>query len=184
MTDAASPHWEFHAVPDPVAGLEAAYQGIQFDLMGMGNPRLNSRLDVRGEGPETVGQWHRILLVAPWTALRVYLPVDPGSPAGLPEPGSLEWEDDGRVTPGVEVDLAFGDRTYSLEVVYDPRLGHHLVEELLHDMGAFGDTGEALDWAREVARRRDGGPPPESGSQPEPRRMSRRDLFRGFLKRG
>jgi|GEM_PF-6230974 len=182
--DEHAPRWEFHAVPDPVAGLEAAYQGIHVDLMGMGNPRLNAALEVRGEGPETVGGWHRVLLVTPWTALRVYLPVDPAEPAGLPDPGELECEDDGRVTPGVEVDLSFGGHPCHLEVAYDVRLGHHLVEPLLHDMGAFDDSAEALAWAREVARQLDGAPPPspEEG-RPQPRRMSRRDLFRGFLKR-
>lgn len=184
MTEGAEARWEFHNVPDPVAGLEAAYQGLLFDLMGMGNPRLNSRLEVSGEGPETAGEWHRVVLVTPWTALRVYLPVHPSQPAGLPEPSELECEDDGRVTPGVEVELAFGDRTYTLEVAYDPRVGHHLIEELRHDMGAFSDNGEALAWAREVARRRDGEPAsPSRTAAPEPRKLSRRDLFRRLLNR-
>jgi hypothetical protein len=184
MEQANPARWEFHAVPDPVAGLEAAYQGIHFDLMGLGNSRLNGRLEVRGEGPETDSGWHRVVLVTPWTALRVYLPEEPDNPRGLPDPAELEREDDGRVTPGGELRLAFGGSEHELEVAYDPRVGHHLVEELLHDMGAFSDTDEALEWAREVARRRDGRPAPEAGkASPEPRRLSRRDLFRGMLGR-
>lgn len=185
MTEPAEPRWEFHHIPDPVAGLEAAYQGLLFDLMGLGNARINSRIEVVAEGPETVGEWHRVVLVTPWIALRVYLPVTPPGPEGLPEPADLECEDDGRITPGVEVALTFGDRTYDLEVAYDPRVGHHLIEELLHDMGAFSDSQEALAWAREVARRRDGQPPsPSHASRPEPQRLSRRDLFRRLLNRG
>ncbi|HKJ71290.1 MAG TPA: [NiFe]-hydrogenase assembly chaperone HybE [Gammaproteobacteria bacterium] len=184
MDERPSARWEFHAVPDPVAGLEAAYQGIHFDLMGLGNTRLNPGLEVRAEGPETEGGWHRVVLVTPWTAQRVYLPVDPATPEGLPNPSNLECEDDGRVTTGVEVTLTFGGRARELEVAYDPRLGHHLTEELLHDMGAFGDTGEALEWAREVARHLDGRPPPEAaGSRPGPRKVTRRELFRGLLRR-
>ena len=185
MTEPAEPRWEFHQMPDPVAGLEAAYQGVLFDLMGLGNARINSRLEVTAEGPERAGEWHRVVLVTPWTALRVYLPVTPAQPEGLPAPADLEWEDDGRVTPGVEVALAFGDGTYHLEVAYDPRLGHHLIEELLHDMGAFRDSEEALAWAREVAQRLDGRPPlARQASRPEPERLSRRDLFRRLLNRG
>lgn len=182
MSDPATPHWEFHLVPDPVAGLEAAYQGIHFDLMAVANPRLNERIEVEGADPETADGWHRLLLVTPWTGLRVYLPVDPGDPAGLPEAADLACEADGRVTTGSEVRLAFGGGEVALEVAYDPRLGHHLVEGLLTDMGAFSDTGEAVEWAREVARRRDRRPrrasdrtPPRSG------RLSRRDLLRGRL---
>jgi hypothetical protein len=184
MDEQAEGRWEFHAVPDPVAGLEAAYQGIAFDLMGLNNPRLNARVEVAAEGPETAGGWHRMVLVTPWIAQRVYLPEDPAEPVGLPEPGELECEDDGRVTPGVELKVTFQGAERELEVAYDPRLGHHLVEELLHDMGAFSDTDEALEWAREVARRLDGRPRPAGdGGSPEPRRLSRRDLFRGFLGR-
>ena len=185
MDDHSPARWEFHAVPDPVAGLEAAYQGIQFELMGLGNPRLNSRVEVRAEGPEEADGWNRMVLVTPWTALRVYLPRDPAAPEGLPDPETLECEDDGRVTPGTELRLEFSGQGRELEVAYDPRLGHHLVEELLHDMGAFSDTEEALEWARAVARRLDGPSrdQAEDSPRPEPRRLSRRDLFRGFLRR-
>ncbi|MFB6260147.1 MAG: [NiFe]-hydrogenase assembly chaperone HybE, partial [Thiohalorhabdaceae bacterium] len=159
MTDSVEPRWAFHNMPDPVAGLEAAYQGLLFDLMGLGNARINSRLEVTAGEPETLGEWHRVILVTPWTALRVYLPGTPSRPAGLPEPSELECEEDGRVTPGVEVVLTCGSDTYDLEVAYDPRLGHHLTEELLHDMGAFSDSEEALAWAREIAGRLDGQQP-------------------------
>ncbi|MEF8793746.1 [NiFe]-hydrogenase assembly chaperone HybE [Thiohalorhabdus sp.] len=185
MSEPAEARWEFHNVPDPVAGLEAAYQGLLFDLMGMGNPRINNRLEVAGEGPETVGEWHRVILVTPWTAQRVYLPVTPSRPEALPDPADLECEDDGRVTPGVEVALLFGSETRDLEVAYDPRLGHHLTEELLANMGSLGDSQEALAWAREMARRLDGRAPFSARTAPpEPQRLSRRDLFRRLLNRG
>ncbi|MFP4560484.1 MAG: [NiFe]-hydrogenase assembly chaperone HybE [Thiohalorhabdus sp.] len=178
------PRWDFHPVPDPVAGLEAAYQGIHFELLAYGNPRLNERLEVRAEGPETREGWHRVLLVTPWTAMRVYLPQDPDHPSGLPGPESLEVEDDGRVVPGCEVELVFDGVARALEVAHDLRVGHHLTETLLPSMGAFQDTEEALGWARERAAHRDGQEAPARAAAPAaPRRVSRRDLFRGLLGR-
>ncbi|MFA9460750.1 [NiFe]-hydrogenase assembly chaperone HybE [Thiohalorhabdus methylotrophus] len=178
------PRWEFHAVPDPVAGLEAAYQGIQFEMLGYGSPRLNECLEVRAEGPETRDGWHQVLLVTPWAAMQVYLPREPHDLSALPEPAELECEEDGRVVVGAELRFPFDGVIHDLEVAYDTRLGHHLVEMLLTSMGAFQDTEEALVWARERAARRNGRQTPsDAESSPGPRRVSRRDLFRGLLGR-
>ncbi len=175
------PHWEFHAVPDPVAGLEAAYQGIYFGLLGWGNSRLNQRLEVRGGDLETRNGWHRVLLVTPWTGLHAYLPEKPHNPPGLPAPEAFETEEEGRVTAGGKVTLAFGGHQRELQVAHDSRLGHHLTEVLLHDVGAFADTEEAMVWARGVAASREGEKETPPSPRPEPRRVSRRDLLRGRL---
>lgn len=174
-----SPRWEFHAVPDPVAGLKAGYQGIYFDLLGRDDPRLNHRLEIRGEDPETRDGWHRALLVTPWQGFFAYIPADPEDPTGLPAADELEADEEGRVAPGSELGLDFGGRTREVEVAYDPRVGHHLVELLLRDTGAFADTEEALAWARTVAASREGREDPAPAGETGPRQVSRRDLLRG-----
>jgi len=177
----AVPRWEFHATPDPVAGIEAAYQGIHFEHLGSGDPSMNQLLEVRAEGAETDYGWQRVLLVTPWVAMRVYLPEDPGDLDGLPEPEELEVEEDGRVRSGCKVRFPFQGKIYDLEVAYDPRIGHHLVETLLADMRACEDTEEALHWAR--IRAGGGAAEGSESTTKEPRRLSRRDLFRGLLGR-
>lgn len=180
MDESPEGHWAFHAIPDPRAALTAAYQGLRFDLMGMGSRRLNERLDVRAEHLDTADGWHLLLLVTPWCALRVFLPEDPRAPQGLPDADDLECEADGRVTVGAELPLPFQGETRTVEVAFDPRLGHHLVETLAVDMGAFDDTEEALAWARQR--------PQTAGSASEPtptpqRQLSRRGLLKGLMGR-
>ena len=66
---AASPHWEFHQMPDAAMALEAGYQGRYFELLGLNNPRLNTELEVRAEAAGQSNGWSRVHLLTPWMAL-------------------------------------------------------------------------------------------------------------------
>ena len=179
---AASPHWEFHQVPDAAMALEAGYQGRYFELLGLNNPRLNTELAVRAEAAGQADGWYRVHLLTPWMALEAFLPEDPAQPRGLPPAETLEVDSAGRVVVGEEIGLAWEGGERRLEVAYDPRVGHHLVAVLSHDMRDFADTEQALAWLRGA----DAAPAAASASRPaadEPRQVSRRDLFRGLLGR-
>jgi hypothetical protein len=185
----AEPHWEFHNVPDPAMGLEAAYQGRFFELLGLNNPRLNQQLEVRAAEAGCQDGWHRVLLLTPWMALRAYVPEEPEAPPGLPEPAELDVDSAGRVAVGEEVALSYGGSRRRLEVAFDPRVGHHLVEVFSHDMRDFGDPDAAWEWllgrgqARDAGSESPAGDPPPAGKGRAERRVSRRDLFRGLLGR-
>lgn len=179
--------WEFHPLVDLSTGLVAAYQGLFFERQIDGGSGCNWELELRAVDAEVLGDWQRALLVTPWAVMRVYVPLDPHHPAGLPDPAELPADEAGRVESGTEVRVRDGDRAFDLEVVYDPRIGHHLVEELLPGTSGLRDTDEALEWARAVAARRDGREPAgDSGEGATPRRerLSRRQLFRSLLGRG
>jgi hypothetical protein len=182
MTDAV-PHWEFHEVPDAASGLEAAYQGRYFELLGLNNPRLNSQLEVHAEEAGHQDGWYAVLLLTPWMALRAFLPDDPRNPRSLVAAEELEVDSDGRVVVGSEVTLPVAGIRRTLEVAYDPRVGHHLVEMLAQDMRDFADGDQALAWLRRAAAARDSGEAEAAPSRPAERRVSRRDLFRGLLGR-
>lgn len=182
MADTA--RWEFHHMVDLATALSAAYQGQSFERQALGDSACNWDLAVRAADAETLADWQRALLVTPWAVLRVYAPRDAHQPAGLPEPTDLPADEAGRVEAGTEVILSDGDRRFDLEVAFDPRIGHHLVEELVPGPSGLRDTDEALEWARAVAARRDGRQPADGAEEgPQRERFSRRQLFRTLLGR-
>jgi hypothetical protein len=184
MPTTETARWEFHHVVDLVTGLEAAYQGLFFERQASGCADCNWDLEVRAADRETLVGWQRALLVTPWTVRRVYVPETPHAPLGLPEAADLPADEAGRVEEGAEVRLDAGRGPVDLEVAFDPRFGHHLVEDLLPGTSGLRDSDEALEWARAVAARRDGqeAEGDEAGA-PRRQRLSRRQLFRSLLGR-
>jgi hypothetical protein len=180
--------WEFHPLVDLATALMAAYQGLYFERQIAGGTDCNWSLELRAADAEELTDWQRALLVTPWTVQRVYVPRDPHEPGGLPDAQGLPADAEGRVESGTEVVLEDGGERFHLEVVFDPRIGHHLVEELVPGTSGLRDSEEALAWARAVAAHRDGRDP--QGGQgagngvPERERLSRRQLFRTLLGRG
>ena len=129
--------------PDPIA-LKVATDRI-LRARPPQDPALNRRLPIRvhivpPKNPETA---IHAILVTPWAVERVYWSNSFEEPV-IQHPLPLRLNDEGKVVAGIGILLKYEDIFIPVLTAWEPEIGHHFIEILLHSVHSFSTTDEAL----------------------------------------
>ena len=138
-----SPLWDFRW-PDPIALTVAAERIVQ--SRSSTDSTLNHRLGVRvqlepHDQPEVP---LRALLVSPWAVEWVYWNHPTQQTPPIRHAAPLSMDADGRVEAGLGIILEWADRLIPVLTAWEPEVGHHFIETLLHSVQNLGSVEEAI----------------------------------------
>jgi hypothetical protein len=142
-----------------------------------GDPAVNERLGVEVRAFRRFEGWRMALVLTPWMLARLLVPDrDPQLP--LPP----EWRAEVRhgapyQTLGPKVTFAILGQEQQAHLNYHPWLGHHLLQPIAFNMGAYASPEAVFDAWSKVIRTRDENMERHRKDCAWQREISRRELF-------
>lgn len=140
------PRWDCRW-PDPIA-LKVAADRI---LRGRPpeDPAINRKLTIRVqvEPPEDANAPIRAILITPWGVERVYWSNPTQGEPPIQHAAPLEMDAEGRVSAGIGLLLESEGSHIPVLTAWEPEVGHHFVETLLHSVQNFSTVEEAMTTA-------------------------------------
>lgn len=176
MDSEQKPIWDCRW-PDPVGLKVAADRTLR--NYSPDDPGLNHRLGIRVQMdlPKEADGPVRAILVSPWAVERIHWCNPSRGDPPILHASPLELDSDGRVQAGIGVLLECQGRRIPVLTAWEPELGHHFIETLLHTVRDFSSPEEAIATA---LGHQETPLPKRSVSDHMNRKVSRRSLF-GFL---
>lgn len=163
--------------PDPVA-LQVASNRI-LHSRSPEDPAINRNLSIHVhiDPPKDPNTPIRAILVSPWGVERIYWSNPTLESPPIQHATPLEVDANGRVACGIGLLLEYEDRPIPVLTAWEPEVGHHFVETLLHSVQNFSTVTEAM-----AAALGDSLPhtPKRSVADRLNRNVSRRDLLELF----
>ena len=129
--------------PDPIALKVASDRTLR--ARPPQDPALNRRLPIRvhivpPKSPETAVH---AILITPWAVERVYWSNSFEEPE-IQHAAPLILDEAGRVAAGIGLLLKYEEIWIPVLTAWEPEIGHHFIETLLHSVHPYSTTDEAL----------------------------------------
>lgn len=130
--------------PDPVA-LKVASDRLLRNR-SLEDTALNRKMNIRVqiEPPKDSETPIRAILVTPWGVERVYWSNPTLESPEVKHAVPLELDDEGRVEAGIGLLLNDEGRQVPVLTAWEPEVGHHFIETLLHSVKNFSSADEAI----------------------------------------